>query len=67
MNVYVKDINSTLQKCRSLIDSSSQSTFVKESFVNLLLLKRNKIIRVDGLSTQKINNISGSIQSQIFS
>ena len=66
--VYVKDINGALQKCRILIDSASQGSFVKESFVNLLRLKRNKVnISVDGLSSQKINNVSGSVQLQIFS
>lgn len=66
--VYVQDINGTSQKCRLLIDSASQGTFIRESFVNLLKLKRNHAnVSVDGISSQKVGRVTGSVQLQITS
>ncbi|XP_035220181.1 uncharacterized protein LOC118193235 [Stegodyphus dumicola] len=66
--VYVKDINGDLQKCRMLIDSGSQGSFIREHCVNLLQLKRTSAnISVNGLSSQKIAKVSGSVQLQVTS
>ncbi|GIY19138.1 hypothetical protein CDAR_455191 [Caerostris darwini] len=66
--VYVKDINGISQKCRLLIDSASQGSFIRESCVNLLQLKRTKVnISVDGLSSRKVGRVAGSAKLQITS
>ncbi|GFU64940.1 uncharacterized protein LOC103569155, partial, partial [Trichonephila clavipes] len=66
--VDVKDINGALQKCRILIDSASQGSFVRESCVNLLQLKRTSVnINVDGLSSRKMGRVTGLVQLEITS
>ncbi|GIY59832.1 reverse transcriptase [Caerostris darwini] len=66
--VYVKDINGISQNCRPLIDSASQGSFIRESCVNLLHLNRTKVnISVDGLSSQKVGRVAGSVKLQITS
>ncbi|GIY74592.1 hypothetical protein CDAR_367941 [Caerostris darwini] len=66
--VYVKDINGISQKCRLLIDSASQGSFIRESCVNLLQLNRTKVnISVDGLSSRKVDRVAGSVKLQITS
>ncbi|GFQ64690.1 DUF1758 domain-containing protein [Trichonephila clavata] len=66
--VYVKDINGAFQKCRILIDSASQGSFVRESCVNLLQLKRTSVnINVDGLSSRNVGRVSGLVQLEITS
>ncbi|GFY49773.1 DUF1758 domain-containing protein [Trichonephila inaurata madagascariensis] len=58
--VSVKDINDAFQKCRILIDSASQGSFVRESCANLLQLKRTSLnINVDGLSSRKVGRVAG--------
>ncbi|GFQ87693.1 DUF1758 domain-containing protein [Trichonephila clavata] len=66
--VYVKDINGAFQKCRILIDSASQGSFVRESCVNLLQLKRTSVnINVDGLSSRNVGRVSGLVHLEITS
>ncbi|GFQ96143.1 DUF1758 domain-containing protein [Trichonephila clavata] len=66
--VYVKDINGAFQKWRVLIDSTSQGSFVRESCVNLLQLKRTSVnINVDGLSSRNVGRVSGLVQLEITS
>ncbi|GIY25080.1 DUF1758 domain-containing protein, partial [Caerostris darwini] len=66
--VHVKDINGISQKCSLLIDSASQGSFIRASCVNLLQLNRTKEnISVDGLSSQKVGRVAGSIKLQITS
>ncbi|GFS96043.1 DUF1758 domain-containing protein [Trichonephila clavipes] len=66
--VNVKDINGALQKCRILIDSASQGSFVRESRVNLLQLKHTSVnINVDGVSSRKVGRVSGLVQLEIIS
>nr|XP_042901871.1 uncharacterized protein LOC122270054 [Parasteatoda tepidariorum] len=61
--VNVQGGDGSLHKCRLLIDSGSQGTFIKESCVNLLKLKRNsERISVDGLSSQRVGKVTGSVQ-----
>ncbi|GFQ75296.1 DUF1758 domain-containing protein [Trichonephila clavata] len=56
------------QKCRILIDSASQGSFVRESCVNLLQLKRTSVnINVDGLSSRNVGRVSGLVQLEITS
>ncbi|GIY20492.1 hypothetical protein CDAR_331 [Caerostris darwini] len=51
-----------------LIDSASQGSFNRESCVNLVQLNRTKAnISVDGLSSQKVGRVAGSVKSQITS
>ncbi|XP_035227029.1 uncharacterized protein LOC118199315 [Stegodyphus dumicola] len=51
-----------------LIDSGSQGSFIREHCVNLLQLKRTSAnISVNGLSSQKIGKVSGSVQLQVTS
>ncbi|GFQ64512.1 integrase catalytic domain-containing protein [Trichonephila clavata] len=64
--VYVKDINGAFQKCRVLIDSASQGSFVRKSCVNLLQLKPTSVnINVDGLSSRNVGRVSGLVQLEI--
>ncbi|GFX69000.1 DUF1758 domain-containing protein [Trichonephila clavipes] len=66
--VNVKDINGASQKCRILIDSASQGSFVIKSCVNLLQLKHTSInINVDGLSSRKMGRVAGLVQLEITS
>ncbi|GFT25907.1 DUF1758 domain-containing protein [Trichonephila clavipes] len=56
------------QKCRVLVDSASQGSFVRESCVNLLQLKRPSVnINVDGLSLRKVGTVAGLVQLEITS
>ncbi|GFQ67374.1 uncharacterized protein TNCT_718081 [Trichonephila clavata] len=53
---------------RILIDSASQGSFVRESCVNLLQLKRTSVnINVDGLSSRNVGRVSGLVQLEITS
>ncbi|GFY35650.1 DUF1758 domain-containing protein [Trichonephila clavipes] len=64
----VKDITGAFQKCRVLIDSASQGSFVRESCVNLLQLKRTRVnINVDGLSSRNVGRVAGLVQLEITS
>ncbi|CAL1285546.1 unnamed protein product [Larinioides sclopetarius] len=66
--VHVQDINGSLQKCRLLIDSASQGSFIRQSCVNLLKLKRNHSnVLVDGLSSKNVGRVAGSVQLKITS
>ncbi|GFW11236.1 DUF1758 domain-containing protein [Trichonephila clavipes] len=66
--VNVIDINGALQKCRILVNSASQGSFVRESCVNLLQLKRTSVnINVDGLSSRKVGRVAGLVQLEITS
>ncbi|GIY23159.1 hypothetical protein CDAR_56001 [Caerostris darwini] len=66
--VYVKGINGISQNCSLLIDSASQGSFIRESCVNSLQLNRTKAnISVDGLSSQKVGRVAGSVKLQITS
>ncbi|GFW86922.1 DUF1758 domain-containing protein [Trichonephila clavipes] len=66
--VNVKDINGALQKCRIFIDSASQASFVRESCVNLLQLKRTSVnINVGDLSSRKVGRVAGLVQLEITS
>ncbi|GFX39980.1 DUF1758 domain-containing protein [Trichonephila clavipes] len=52
----------------TLIDSASQGSFVGESGVNLLQLKRTGVsINVDGLSSRKVGGVAGLVQLEITS
>ncbi|GFW21473.1 DUF1758 domain-containing protein [Trichonephila clavipes] len=66
--VNVKDIKGALQKCKIRIDSARQGSFVRESCVNLLQLKRTSVnINVDGLSSRKVGRVAGLVQFEITS
>lgn len=48
--VCVQGLNGTSQKCKILIDSASQGTFIRESCAKLLKLKSNRVnVNANGL------------------